>query len=61
MILIPVPLVNDTVWSGAVFVIQIVPAVVNGTPDTLIPVPELAFTHVTVPVQLVYPEGLDKE
>jgi hypothetical protein len=47
--LIPVLAVNATVWSGAVFVIVNVPLDVIGLPDTLIPVPAVAATLVTVP------------
>jgi hypothetical protein len=46
---IPVPAVNTTVWSGAVFVIVSVPLVVIGLPVTLIPVLATAATLVTVP------------
>ena len=45
---VPAPTI-ETVWSGAVFVIVIVPAPVIGTPETLIPVPAVAPTLVTVP------------
>jgi hypothetical protein len=48
--LMPVPAVNATVWSGAVFVMVNVPLEVIGLPDTEIPVPALAATLVTVPV-----------
>jgi len=47
---IPVPAVKTTVWSGAVFVIVKVPLLVIGEPETLIPVPPVAATEVTVPV-----------
>ena len=46
-----------TVWSGAVLVIFKVPLVVIGLPVTLIPVPAVAATLVTLPVP--YPEGLE--
>ena len=46
---IPVPLAMLTVWSGAVLVIVNVPLVVIGLPLTLIPVPAVAATEVTVP------------
>jgi hypothetical protein len=46
---IPVPAVNTTVWSGAVLVTVKVPLPVMGLPDTLIPVPAVAATLVTVP------------
>ena len=49
LVLIPVPAVNTTVWSGAEFVIFNVPDVVIGLPVILIPVPALAATLVTVP------------
>jgi hypothetical protein len=49
-VLMPVPAVNTTVWSGAVFVIVSVPLVVIGEPLTEIPVPADAATEVTVPV-----------
>ena len=47
---IPVLAVKATVWSGAVLVMFIVPEVVMGLPDTLMPVPAVAATDVTVPV-----------
>jgi hypothetical protein len=46
---VPAP-VRETVWSGAVLVMFSVPEVVIGLPDTLIPVPAVAATDVTVPV-----------
>jgi hypothetical protein len=49
-VLMPVPAVNTTVWSGAVFVIVSVPLVVIGEPLTEMPVPADAATEVTVPV-----------
>ena len=48
--LIPVPLAIATVWSGAVLVMFNVPLVVIGLPVTLMPVPAVAATLVTVPV-----------
>ena len=50
LVLMPVPAVKATVWSGAVFVMVRVPLVVIGLPDTLMPVPAVAATEVTVPV-----------
>ena len=55
---IPVPAVNDTVWSGAVLVIVKVPLVVIGLPDTEIPVPAVAATDVTVPTVGVVQVGV---
>jgi hypothetical protein len=46
---IPVPAVNATTWSGAVFVIVKVPLEVIGEPEIEIPVPAVAATEVTVP------------
>jgi hypothetical protein len=46
----PVPAVKTTVWSGAVLVMFNVPLVVIGLPVTLMPVPAVAATLVTVPV-----------
>ena len=57
-VLIPVPAVKTTVWSGAVLVIVNVPDVVIGLPDTLIPVPAVAETLVTVPVVGVVQVGV---
>jgi hypothetical protein len=48
MVVVPEP-VKVTVWSGAVLVMVSVPLVVIGLPDTLIPVPAVAATLVTVP------------
>ena len=50
--LIPVPLVNATVWSGAVLVMLNVPLEVIGLPVMLMPVPAVAATDVTVPCGL---------
>ena len=47
------PAVNDTVWSGAVFVMVNVPLVVIGLPEIEMPVLAVAATLVTVPVLLV--------
>ena len=48
--LMPVPLVNDTVWSGAVFTTVKVPELVMGEmPVILTPVPATTPTLVTVP------------
>ena len=47
--LIPVPAVKTTVWSGAVLVMFKVPDVVMGEPVIDIPVPAVAATLVTVP------------
>jgi hypothetical protein len=44
----PAP-VSDTTWSGAVLTTVIEPAVVIGPPETLIPVPAVKSTLVTVP------------
>jgi len=41
---IPVPAVKVTVWSGAVLVMVMVPLLVIGEPETLMPVPALAAT-----------------
>ena len=50
LVLMPVPAVKTTVWSGAVLVMFNVPLVVIGLPVTLMPVPAVAATLVTVPV-----------
>jgi len=50
LVLMPVPAVKTTVWSGAVLVMFKVPLVVIGLPVTLMPVPAVAATLVTVPV-----------
>jgi len=52
---IPVPAVKTTVWSGAVLVTVKVPLPVMGLPDTLIPVPAVAATLVTVPTLIEPP------
>ena len=49
----PVPAVNDTVWSGAVFVMTNVPLVVIGLPEIEMPVLAVAATLVTVPEPLL--------
>ena len=49
LVLIPVPAVKVTVWSGAVFVIVKFPLEVIGLPEMLIPVPAVAPTLSTVP------------
>lgn len=45
----PAP-VKDTIWSGAVLVTVMEPALVIGPPETVMPVPAVKFTLVTVPV-----------
>jgi hypothetical protein len=56
---IPVPAVKTTVWSGAVLVIVKVPLLVIGLPDTLIPVPAVAATLVTVPTETDPPNAVE--
>lgn len=46
---IPVPELSTTTWSGAVFVTVMLPAVVIGPPETLMPVPAVRSTEVTPP------------
>ena len=48
MDVVPAP-VSDTIWSGAVLTTVIDPDVVIGPPETLMPVPAVKFTLVTVP------------
>jgi hypothetical protein len=48
MVVVPAP-VSDTIWSGAVLTTVIEPAVVIGPPETLMPVPAVKLTLVTVP------------
>jgi hypothetical protein len=55
---IPVPAVKTTVWSGAELVIVNVPLVVIGLPDTVIPVPAVAATLVTVPTETDPPRAV---
>ena len=55
----PVPLFKTTVWSGAVLVMFKVPLPVIGLPDTLIPVPAVAATLVTVPTEAEPPNAVD--
>jgi hypothetical protein len=52
--LIPVPEFKTTVWSGAVLVTVIEPDVVMGPPLTLMPVPAVRSTDVTVPKVTVH-------
>ena len=47
--MIPVPAVKTTVWSGAVLVTVMLPLDVIGPPLTLMPVPAVRPTDVTVP------------
>ena len=46
---VPAP-VNDTIWSGGVLTTLMEPEVVIGPPETLMPVPAVKLTLVTVPV-----------
>lgn len=57
--LIPVPPAMETVWSGAVFVMVNVPLPVIGLPDTLMPVPAVAATLVTVPTLTEPPNAVE--
>jgi hypothetical protein len=59
LVLIPVPAVKTTVWSGAVLVTVKVPLPVMGLPDTLIPVPAVAATLVTVPTLTEPPNAVE--
>jgi hypothetical protein len=48
-VVVPAP-VSTTTWSGAVLTTLIEPEVVIGPPETLMPVPAVKLTLVTVPV-----------
>ena len=49
------PPVKATVWSGAELVTVILPDPVTGEPDTVIPVPAVIPTLVTVPLPVPAP------